>query len=585
MNTLAPRKKKRFPKPGPASLKIIHSKRTPCSASSVVRANVAGTPRAMRVLMFPVLSKRPVCIDKAPRLSIQRAVHATALTSLVLAITACAAGQPRQIFQQTIALPDGRWTGPVEVSVPRRADHELRDFMYRAELSASCTPDLEIQFPDGEHVTMGAKDSQWQALLTARAAAPTPVTEPTPEPTPEFDETYNQGYVEESTGDDVGPLLDGAPAQDNTPAGPGATAVGVIAAAPSGRWVEQNVETWPGQLVFNRELPTRCARSGSWSTTHYTALDRDGLIRVWAARPQELANAKLIVTVFEMLGTEEEVYSAPAPRPAKVTAKAEVKAEVKAEIKVYLTPTSPQPAPKTEQPGAPRTEGATFVPGSWSWSTTDGKWVWVRGSWRAPSTTPALKGPSSKLPLPGCRWSDGQWVWVPGSGVWKWNDGYWLAPPSKTETPPPPQVPEQGWVAGAWRRTYNSFEWLPGYWGPPKPRVEVKPPSPRDGARWLAGRWANLSGKWSWLGGSWDTSGGHAPPAAKAETPPPSPAAGAVWLYGYWQWQGTAYTWVGGHWEVPPGVGYAWVPDPPDPQTGRSIGGRWILNVDIRVRP
>ena len=47
------------------------------------------------------------------------------------------------------------------------------------------------------------------------------------------------------------------------------------------------------------------------------------------------------------------------------------------------------------------------------------------------------------------------------------------------------------------------------------------------------------------------------------------------------------HVWVAGHWESPPGEGYVWVPDPPNPHVGASVGGQWRLKVeiDVGVRP
>ncbi|GAB4526873.1 MAG: hypothetical protein Tsb0020_44530 [Haliangiales bacterium] len=116
------------------------------------------------------------------------------------------------------------------------------------------------------------------------------------------------------------------------------------------------------------------------------------------------------------------------------------------------------------------------------------------------------------------------------------------------------------------------------------PRLETIPAPPFAGAKWRAGIWLKLGGKWKWSPGYYE-SGVRKPPPRKTERPSKKPHPDAVWLVGFWRWHAAQnqYTWVPGHWEEPPGEGYVWVPDPPDPQTGTSITGRWRLEIDVDV--
>jgi hypothetical protein len=147
-----------------------------------------------------------------------------------------------------------------------------------------------------------------------------------------------------------------------------------------------------------------------------------------------------------------------------------------------------------------------------------------------------------------------------------------------------PPVPESPWVPGQWVREGASFRWITGYWGRPSPREETIPPQPFEGATWRAGTWLKIKGNWVWSPGFYEDSR-RPPPPRKQESPGARPHPDAVWLAGFWRWsqQRTAYAWIAGHWELPPGEGYVWVPDPPDPQAGVSIGGHWKLRLHIDV--
>ena len=213
-----------------------------------------------------------------------------------------------------------------------------------------------------------------------------------------------------------------------------------------------------------------------------------------------------------------------------------------------------------------------------------GEWVWVRGYWLAPAQTPPLKRGPGAPPVAGCTWNSGRWVWQQRDGSWRWIDGSWNAPPPKVENPGAPPVPESPWVAGRWSRTKLSFTWIAGHWDKPRPRVETPTTPPFAGANWQAGTWLQLKGKWIWSPGYYAESI-KPPPAPKREVAGTSPTPGAVWLAGFWRWspEKSSYRWIPGHWEKPPGAGYEWIPDPPDPNVGRSVGGHWKIIVDVPV--
>ncbi|HWN71782.1 MAG TPA: hypothetical protein VNM90_29290, partial [Haliangium sp.] len=83
--------------------------------------------------------------------------YLSAVAFIALAI-GCGHTRKNLIYETTVALPAGRFVGPVEVEVPRQADHGGREFEIRAELVAACGPLLNISYPDGEISRIGDGD-------------------------------------------------------------------------------------------------------------------------------------------------------------------------------------------------------------------------------------------------------------------------------------------------------------------------------------------------------------------------------------------------------------------------------------------
>lgn len=473
--------------------------------------------------------------------------------------TGCGHTRKNLIYETTLALPSGRFVGPVEVDVPRQADHHGRDFEIRAELVAICGPLLHISYPDGEVSRIGDGDERWQSLLALRAE-------------------NNEASV----------------APPDEPSAPGT--VSVSAPPAPGRWERITTESWPGQLEFLRTREHRCSNRSRYERRYETGYDETGLVTVWAEVPQEIGEAQLTVRVYEIIDVDAE-----AEARARVRAKEQerVRAEERERVRAELRrrqeaeravararkPKPPKPAPRRESPDPAEAEGATWSPGYWAYSPGKGEWVWVSGHWLAPAGTPGPKvedhGPP---PVAGCTWQSGYWVWVQGPGRWDWVPGHWNAPPPKFEDRGSPPVPESPWIPGQWVTEGDGFKWIAGYWGRPRPRDEAIPPPPYEGATWHAGTWLKIKGAWVWSPGFYENSR-RPPPPRKRESPGARPQPDAVWLAGFWRWsqQRTAYEWIAGHWELPPGEGYVWVPDPPDSQAGFSIGGHWELRINVDV--
>jgi hypothetical protein len=501
------------------------------------------------------------------------------------------------IFETTVALPSGRFVGPVEVEVPRQADHGGREFEIRAELVATCGPLLLISYPDGEISRIGDGNERWQSLLALRAQNNESSAEPPGESTNEANaELPSESTNEASAESPSEPTADssaespGEPTAEPPPPGTGADS----APAESGRWVRVTTESWPGQIEFLQTRESRCSARRRHATRYETGYDETGRVTVWAEVPQELGEAQLTVRVYEIIDVDAEAEARARVRERereRVRAERRRKeADEKAAEKEAARarePRPPKPAPNPENPDPAEAEGATWSPGYWAYSPGEGKWLWVSGHWLAPARTPGPKEESNgSPPVAGCTWESGYWVWVEGPGRWDWTPGHWNAPPPRVEDRGQPPVPESPWVPGQWVADGASFKWIAGYWGRPTPRAETIPPPPFKGAQWRAGTWLKVSGKWVWSPGFYEDSR-KAPPPRKQESPGTRPHPDAVWLAGFWRWsqKRTDYEWIAGHWELPPGEGYVWIPDPPDPQAGVSIGGRWELpiNVDVNV--
>jgi hypothetical protein len=485
--------------------------------------------------------------------------------------TGCGHTRKNLIFETRVALPSGRFVGPVEVEVPRQADYHGRDFEIRAELVATCGPLLHISYPDGEVSLIGDGNERWQSLLALRAENNESPAEPPAE----------------------SPAEPPAKSPAKSPAEPSPSGTVSVSAPPGrGHWERVTTESWPGQLEFLRTREHRCSDRSRYARVYETGYDETGRVTVWAEVPQELGEAQLTVRVYETIDVDAEA-EAEAEARARVGARERERVRAEGRRKQAADkaaarerkPKPPKPAPQRENPDPAEAEGATWSPGLWIYSPGEGKWVWASGHWLAPARTPGPKvedhGPP---PVADCTWQSGDWVWVQGPGRWDWVPGHWNAPPPRVEDRGQPPVPESPWISGRWVVEGNSFKWIVGYWGRPGPRDETIPPRPREGATWRAGTWLKVSGKWVWSPGFYEDSR-RTPPPRKQESPGARPHPDAVWLAGFWRWsqQRTDYQWIAGHWELPPGEGYAWVADPPDPQTGFSIGGHWELRINVDV--
>ncbi len=490
----------------------------------------------------------------------------------VLGLVGCAGVQRVPLKNEVVVLRDGRFIGPIEIPVPRRADHDGHDFELRITLRSRCTPKLVLAFPDGETETIGDGDSKWQDLLVLRAqgesvqqtqvpmpaqvvAPPPPSDGPPPMPMPAPQETAPLPYPGPSASASASVAVD--------------TTVVVTPVQPAGRWQSVTTETWNGQLAFERERANRCAQVREYRTTYLNAYDETGMITVWAEVPQELAEASLRYEIVELV-------------PPKVEPPSRVEASAAAVVTTTPPPKKerpPPPAPRRESPAPAADARATWIPGQWVWHDGDGEWVWHGGSWGAPAA-PALKVEATgNPPNPGCTWRSGYWTWESRDGKWVWQPGYWKAPPPLQDVRGEPPGPGAPWIEGSWAWAGVRFEWTPGRWGKPPPLAETPGAQPFAGAQWVRGDWILVSGRWVWSPGFYE--GAQRPPPPRAENPGVAPGPGAVWLQGYWRWEVTRseYVWIAGHWELPPGEGYVWVPEPQ--AGGLVIRGHWELGVRI----
>lgn len=505
------------------------------------------------------------------------------------------------LVQTSVKLDDGRFVGPVEVKVPRHADHAGHDFEVNVRLVAACDPLFTLAFPDGEQQPLGVDDGKWQALLRARAGVALDAPQPTPGPPPPHAAPQN---VEPQLGapppnisappqnvDQPPPMPPnvGAPPMPPANVGPpppmpppnvgppptppnaearAAVDAQVVVPSPTvGRWERTVSERWQGQLEFEAQRARRCGEVRTFTAKYRNAFDDTNTVALWATVPQELTHAELFVEVIELV---------PPPAPTPV-----VEARVEAHARVEVKPPKPrpaQPAPRTESPPPAKDSGARWQPGYWAWHDGQDEWVWVGGVWLAPTTRPALRVESPGAPpVPGCGWANGHWVWVHTDGHWEWVGGHWTAPPPLVEDRGEPPDPTAPWISGQWLSLEGTFRWQPGRWGRPQPRAETQPPRPRADAEWIPGQWLFVTGRWVWSAGFW--SGTERPPPPRAEVPPPRPHPDAVWLAGFWRWDVTVRThvWIAGHWELPPGEGFVWVEEKLGPDL--ILRGHWELRV------
>ena len=483
---------------------------------------------------------------------------------MLFAFAACAPVQRVTLINTSLKLNDGRFAGPVEVKVPRHADHQGHDFEVNVRLVSACEPLLTLAFPDGEQQKFGVTDDKWQDLLRVRAGAavsvdsgapaPPPPSRP-PEPTPP-----------QMPPPQMPPPQMPPPAQDSTRVEGGATADAElrIPAPTVGSWQRTRTEQWAGQLEFEAQRERRCATSRTFTTKYRNAFDDTNTIALWADVPQELADAELFIEVVELIPPKVEAPAVKAavtvqaqPRPAK--------------------PIPPMPAPRTERPAPAKDPNARWHAGEWVWSGR-GEWVWSPGFWLRPQKMPAPQVDARGVPpLPDCLWVEGHWVWVALDGSWSWVPGHWGPPPPRVDVRGESPDPTSQWVEGMWLSVNGSFIWQVGRWGRPEPRAEARPPAPRADAEWIPGAWILVGGRWVWTPGFW--SGTEKPPPPRLEAIPPRPHPDAVWLAGFWRWNVTTrvHVWVDGHWELPPGEGYVWVEEQLGPDL--IIRGHWELRV------
>ncbi|MDP1830289.1 MAG: hypothetical protein Q8L48_43895 [Archangium sp.] len=486
--------------------------------------------------------------------------------ALVVMSLGCAGVQRVPLQSDSVRLPDGRFNGPFEIRVPRRADHQGHDFEIHVTLRTRCAPKLVLAFPDGETESLGANDARWQDLLALRASgervqpqAPPMAPRPTPPPAAPVTPPVPQD----------GPLpFPGQPASASVTVD--AALVVPMPQRPAGHWETVTTETWTGQLAFERERERRCAQETEYRATYLNAFDETGTIALWSEVPQELLGASLSYEIIELVPPKVDAPPKPAPAVVEVTTPRPPKER------------PPQPSPRTEHPAAPVEPRATWIPGQWTWSEGKGAWVWHGGSWRAPAA-PALQVEATGAPPnAGCTWAPGYWTWEGTEGRWVWQRGYWKAPPPLDEPRGEPPGPGAPWQAGHWTWVNVRFVWTPGRWGKPTAYAETPPAPPFSGAQWVRGDWILVGGRWVWSPGFYE--GAQRPPPPRAETPGVAPGPGAIWLHGYWRWELARgeFSWIDGHWELPPGEGYVWVPEPQG-TGGLVLRGHWELQV--RVAP
>ncbi|MFT3711315.1 MAG: hypothetical protein QM817_27095 [Archangium sp.] len=492
-------------------------------------------------------------------------------------LVACAPIQRVQLMKQSVRLDDGRFVGPVEIKVPRHADHQGHDFEVRVTLVAQCDPLFTLAWPDGEQRTLGVDDLKWQDLLRARAGvseARPPQGAQRPPPPPRGQQAIGQPVQQQPQPQqpepDVAPWP-GAPTQPLPPVSaphpdplPAAQADGElrIPAPTVGHWQATQTESWSGQFAFEAERAHRCSGSRTFTAKYVNAFDDTNTVAIWADVPQELAGAELTVELTELIPP-----AAPPPAEVKVVARVETPKPPKKR--------PPQPGPKTERPRPAQDANAKWSPGYWAWREGDGEWIWVDGYWLQPATAPALRSDNpGNPPLTGCRWVNGHWVWVGTVGGWEWVNGHWDPPPPLDEPRVDQPDPTAPWISGSWMSWNGSFRWQPGRWGRPQPRAELQTPC---GTHWISGEWMLVAAKWIWSPGF--CAGTERPPPPKNEVQPPRPHPNAVWLAGFWRWDVTTrlHVWIEGHWELPPGENYIWVEE----KIGSDliIRGHWELRV------
>jgi hypothetical protein len=353
------------------------------------------------------------------------------LSAFVTAASCVSAPTKHLVFEQRLTLPNSRWTGPLDITVPSPAQHQGRALAFVTKLTSACSPKLVVGNPDGTDQSIGSADEHWQLLQTTQA-------------------TY-QYEPQNKT-----PDLSNTGQQHNQ--------------LQPGHWQATALETWPGQIAFEDLRRQKCANIKSWTTEHISSVDGNGLLSVWSEVPQQLESATLFVQVFELI---DSIDTAP---ELKLTTGAET---TTAAGQITLQAQRKPPPPKIEQRAAAADPTAVWQAGSWRWQPKQGLWIWIDGWYRQPSTIPSALADTARSPSPlqGCSWQNGYWTWLTRPGKWRWSPGPWLPPPPRVEVQGIPPIAEQPWIAGYWSTAGSSFEWNKGRWGKPLAKMEVPGPT------------------------------------------------------------------------------------------------------------
>lgn len=275
------------------------------------------------------------------------------------------------VFEKTVKIPEGRFVGPVEISVPRKADDPFVVYEIHTTLTAACAPRLRVSFPDGEAKGVGPRAQRWQELLARRAegvreaakrpsataagavapdakateAASAPPPEPVPdapvEPPPE-PSSGGEG-VELSAEVDISARAEAQPAP------------------PSGRWQRVTTDSWPGQREYLALRAKKCARRRTYTYRYDTAFDESGRIAIWAEVPQDIRGGSLSVKVVKAVDVEDrreyiaELEEQERERAEKIARRRRKRERKAAKRRARAErPRPPRPPPKRENPGRPQ---------------------------------------------------------------------------------------------------------------------------------------------------------------------------------------------------------------------------------------
>ena len=477
-----------------------------------------------------------------------------------LLLLSCAGVQRVPLKSEDVRLADGRFIGPLEIPVPRRADHQGHDFEITVTLRARCAPKLVLAFPDGETQSLGQDDRRWQELLALRARgeqvnaaqpAPPPVA-PSPPPPPQD-----------------GPLPYPGPSSS-----PGvavdAQVVIPLPQPPAGHWETVTTESWTGQLAFERG-PRRALRAGPRVPRDVPQrLRRDrhahALGRGAAGAPRGLVELRDRRAAFHRRSRRPRRWS----RTARWWSRAHLprsRARHRPHRNVRI-PRRPVTRARRGSPGSGRGKARRRVGlarglvarahAARAAGRGDGRCAERRlhlgvglldlGVARRPLGLAgrALERPASARRAARRPAQIHARRGSPASGAGAGSTSCGLR------------------AAGASRRCAPR-------------RRRLRRSRARSGFAAIG-----FSSAAAGSGRPASTKGAQRPPPPRAENPGVAPGPGAVWLQGYWRWDlaRTEFVWIDGHWELPPGEGYVWVPEPQG-AAGLVIRGHW----ELRVRP